>query len=71
EAASEFGWIPFAEANAGPVTCVEDTKFIRFRKDQFERLRLDSPQINYYLRKQRIGQPFSKVDWLLESVTME
>jgi NAD(P)-dependent dehydrogenase (short-subunit alcohol dehydrogenase family) len=64
--ASEFGWLPFAESNSASVTCLEDTKLIKIKKDHLERLRLESPQLNYYLRKQRVGQPFAKVDWLLD-----
>jgi len=68
---SEFGWLPFAESNCASVTCLEDTKLIKIKKDHLEHLRLESPQLNYYLRKQRVGQPFAKVDWLLDMVTMD
>ncbi len=66
---TEFGWLPFAESNLTQVTCLEDTRFIKFRKEHLERLRLDVPQVNYYLRKLRIDQPFARVDWLLGDVS--
>jgi hypothetical protein len=65
---TEFGWRPFEEPDIGPVTCLEDTTFIKFRKDQLERLRREVPQLNYLLRKCRIDQDSDGVDWLLENV---
>ncbi len=66
--ATEYGCRPFAESNLASVVCLEDCTFIKFRKDLLEGLRLAAPQINYYLRKQRIDSPFAKVDWLLSEV---
>ena len=66
--ATEYGWRPFAESNGASVVCLEDCRFIKFRKDQLEILRREVPQVNYYLRKQRIGRKDSKVDWLLSEV---
>ena len=69
--ASEFGWLPFAESNSASVTSLEDKKLIKIKKDHLEHLRLESPQLNHYLRKQTVGQPFARVDWLLDMVAMD
>ncbi len=66
--ATEYGFRPFSEANCPSVVCLEDCRFIKFKKDQLEHLRHEVPQINYYLRKQRIDQPYATVDWLLAEV---
>lgn len=65
---TEYGWRPFAEDNLASVICLTDCRFIKFRRERLEFLRQQSPQINYQLRKQRIGKPNSQVDWLLGSV---
>ena len=67
-ASMEYGWLPFAESNTGSIICLEDCRFIKFRKDHVEAIRLQVPQINYHLRKQRVGQENSKVNWLLDHV---
>jgi|TARA_B100002003_G_scaffold248857_1_gene283639 CRP-like cAMP-binding protein len=67
-ASVEYGWIPFAESNTGPIVCLEDCRLIKFRKEHIEAIRHQVPQINYYLRKQRIGQENAQVSWLLEQV---
>ena len=67
-ASMEYGWVPFAEANTSSIVCLEDCRFIKFRQDQIETLRHQVPQLNYYLRKQRVGRENSRVDWLLEQV---
>lgn len=64
----EYGWLPFAEANTTSVLCLEDCKFVKFRSEHIEALRHTVPQINYYLRKQRIEQEHSRVTWLLDDV---
>ncbi len=66
--ATEYGWRPFAEDNCTSVTCLTDCRLIKFRRDQLENLRLEVPQVNYYLRKQRIGLADAQVDWLLGEV---
>ena len=66
--ATEYGWCPFSEDNLASVVCETDSCFIKFRKDRLDHLRLSSPQVNYQLRKQRIGQELAQVDWLLGSV---
>ena len=67
----EYGWLPFAESNTASIVCLEDSKFIKFRKDDIETIRHQVPQVNYYLRKQRIGRENSQVDWLLEQVEID
>ena len=67
-APTEYGWAPFAESNAVSIVCIEDCRLIKFRKDHIEAIRHQVPQINYYLRKQRIGQKNSRVTCLFEQV---
>lgn len=64
----EFGWRPFLEDRVGPVTCIEDCRFVRIRQDDLEALRLEAPQLNYVLRKFRMSQ-LDDVDWALGLVT--
>ncbi|MDA0979435.1 MAG: cyclic nucleotide-binding domain-containing protein, partial [Proteobacteria bacterium] len=68
--AAEYGWRPFAADNPASVVCLEDCRFIKFRRDQLENLRGEVPQLNYYLRKQRIRQEHAEVDWLLDTVSV-
>ncbi|MEM7362523.1 MAG: cyclic nucleotide-binding domain-containing protein [Pseudomonadota bacterium] len=67
---SEFGWLPFGGEQAGAVTCLTDSKFIRFRKETFERIRLEIPQVNYLLRKYRVTTDSPHVDWLVSAVSI-
>ncbi|MEX2326265.1 MAG: cyclic nucleotide-binding domain-containing protein, partial [Pseudomonadales bacterium] len=66
--ATELGWRPFSETDLGPVTCREDCTFLKFRRDEFDRLRYDLPQLNYMLRKYRVVTANPGVDWLLPAV---
>lgn len=68
--ASEYGFRPFADDNCASIVCLEDCQFIKFRRDRLDRLRMEVPQVNYYLRKQRIGQSDAHVDWLLSDVSI-
>ena len=65
---SEFGWLPLAAPKTCVVTCHENTRFIKIDKHKFEQLRLEVPQINYYLRKQRVRESSSAADWLIQMV---
>lgn len=65
----EYGWLPFGENDEVRISCATDCRFVKFRRDRLERLRLQVPQVNYYLRKQRLGQPNSEIDWLLGEVS--
>lgn len=65
---AEYGWRPFAVDNCTSATCLEDCRFIKFRRDHLEAVRRETPQVNYYLRKQRIGQEDALIDWLLAEV---
>lgn len=67
-ASKEYGWLPFSEANAASVICLEDCKFVKFRRNDIESIRLKVPQVNYYLRKQRTSQEHSRVTWLMDEV---
>jgi CRP-like cAMP-binding protein len=66
--AMEYGYRPFLEANIAAVTCHTDCRFIKFRRDKLERLLHEVPQVNYYLRKQRVANNPDEVDWLLGDV---
>lgn len=68
-ASAEFGWRPFLEPHIGPVTCSEDCRFIKFKREQFEKLRLEVPQLNYNMRKYRAARGSEPVAWLLGEVT--
>ncbi len=65
-AGAEFGWRPFAESNMSTVSCTESCQFFRIEQAVLESIRLSTPQLNYYLRKQRADE--GNVDWLLGEV---
>lgn len=67
--AAEFGWRPFSSRHVGTVTCLEDSRLIKFRRDQFEALRMELPHLNYLVRKYRIDHDDAMVDWLLGEVS--
>ena len=67
-AATEYGWLPFADSNAASILCLEDCKFVKFRRNEIETIRLAVPQMNYYLRKMRTKKDNPHVNWLLDDV---
>ena len=67
---TEYGWSPYAESNCPSVVCLEDCRFIKFRKEVFENMLARVPQVNYYLRKQRVGQEHAQVNWLLPETSI-
>ncbi len=64
----DYGRRPFASDNTGPVTSHDGCKLLLFNARRLERLRLETPQLNYMLRKLRMNQPGAHVDWLLGPV---
>lgn len=59
---SEHGWRPFAESMPSEVTCETDCDFLRFKREDFEKLRLEVPQLNYVIRKFRATQADSALN---------
>lgn len=66
----DYGCRPFASDIYGRVTTEEGCKLILFNVTRLERLRLETPQLNYMLRKLRVSQPDVDVDWLLGPVSI-
>jgi CRP-like cAMP-binding protein len=70
EAGAEYGFIPLRAPRMGPVDCQTDAIFIRFDRQAVEQARLAVPQLNYLLRKFRLAEGASNVDWLLAEVAV-
>lgn len=64
----DYGHRPFAADITGPITSHDGCKLLLFNARRLERLRLETPQLNYMLRKLRMRQPGSAVNWLLGPV---
>ncbi|MDE0758590.1 MAG: cyclic nucleotide-binding domain-containing protein [Pseudomonadales bacterium] len=60
----EFGWRPFAASNTGPIRCTTDCTLLIFEKGKLDLLRLETPQLNYILRKETVTSDPSHADWL-------
>jgi|TARA_Y100000310_G_scaffold332176_1_gene407255 hypothetical protein len=66
--AEEFGWRPFTTARKATITTKEGCTFITFPAKRMEALVRDVPQLNYFLRRQRVDANDPSVDWLLGKV---
>ncbi|MFN3163110.1 MAG: cyclic nucleotide-binding domain-containing protein [Pseudohongiellaceae bacterium] len=66
----DYGRRPFAPDLSGPITTKDCCKLLLFNARRLERLRLETPQLNYALRKLRMNQPDGSVDWLLGPVSV-
>lgn len=66
----DYGCRPFAPDVTGPIVTHDGCKLLLFNGRRIERLRLETPQLNYLLRKNRIGQADATVDWLLGPVAI-
>ncbi|MEX2468564.1 MAG: cyclic nucleotide-binding domain-containing protein [Pseudohongiellaceae bacterium] len=64
----DYGWRPFAESITGPVTTHDGCKLVLFNSRQLERMRLETPQFNYMMRKLRCRTGSADSDWLLGPV---
>jgi len=64
----DYGARPFAETNSGPVVTREGCTLLLFDARQLERLRMKTPQLNYYLRKLRAKELNNQVPWKLGAV---
>ncbi|HAJ76425.1 MAG TPA: hypothetical protein DCM64_08200, partial [Gammaproteobacteria bacterium] len=59
---------PFAAPETGPIVSKEGCKLLLFNNKRLEKLRLDTPQFNYYLHKLRMLEPDQRIDWALGMV---
>jgi hypothetical protein len=66
----DYGSRPFAPEITGPVSTRDGCKLLLFSKKHLERLRLETPQLNYQLRKMRMRSPNQLVDWRLSRVNI-
>ncbi|MDA1369592.1 MAG: cyclic nucleotide-binding domain-containing protein [Proteobacteria bacterium] len=64
----DYGLRPFAPTNIGPITSKEGCKLMLFNAKRLDKMRLETPQFNYYLRKMRMAEPDQLVDWKLGKV---
>ena len=64
----DYGRRPFAAAITGPVTSRDGAKLLMITFRRLDSLRLECPQLNYYLRKMRMKDSNQLVDWRLGKV---
>lgn len=64
----DYGGRPFAEDITGPVGSKDGCKLLMFNNKALHKLRLQSPQLNYYLRKLRVVDWRQSFDWKLGKV---
>ena len=64
----DYGSRPFAAPETGPIVSKEGCKLLLFNNKRLEKLRLDTPQFNYYLHKLRMLEPDQRIDWALGMV---
>ena len=64
----DYGRRPFAAAITGPVTSRDGAKLLMINFRRLDSLRLECPQLNYYLRKMRMKDSNQLVDWRLGKV---
>lgn len=68
--AEDYGARPFAEIITGPISSKDGCTLLLFDARRLQRLRLSTPQFNYYLRKLRMKETQGKVDWRLGKVNI-
>lgn len=61
----DYGARPFAPSITGPITSKDGCKLLLFSIKRLEKLRLETPQLNYRLRNIREASPDQLVDWHL------
>lgn len=64
----DYGARPFAESNSGLITTKEGCTLILFDARRLDRLRMRTPQLNYFLRKLRGKELDNQVPWILGEV---
>lgn len=66
---TEFGWRPLSTSVQGAMTASTKMDITKFRKTEFEHLRLRLPAMNFSIRKYRVKQKDPAVNWLLGKVS--
>jgi len=66
----DYGARPFAATNTGPVVSKDGCTLLLFDARRLHRLRLATPQLNYYLRKLRMQENKGHTDWKLGRVNI-
>ena len=61
---AELGYCPFSESQTGKLRAVSDCKIIKIATDKTENLIKNVPQFGYLIRKYRVEQNVSHIDWL-------
>ena len=64
----DYGRRPFAPTVSGPITSRDGCKLLMFNFKRLEKVRLECPQLNYYLRKLRMQEANQIIDWRLGKV---
>ena len=64
----DYGSRPFAPEITGPILTRDGCKILLFSKKHLEKLRLETPQLNYQLRKMRMQGSKQFVNWRLGRV---
>lgn len=67
-ATEEFGWRPFTTTRMATISSREGCTLIKFPAKKMIILIQEVPQLNYFLRKQRIDAHDPSVEWLLGKV---
>ncbi|MBN4075028.1 MAG: hypothetical protein COA71_07105 [SAR86 cluster bacterium] len=71
ELGAELGYCPFSESRPGKLKAIKDCKIVKIAKDETERLILEVPQFGYLIRKYRVKQNVSHIDWLRGFVSIQ
>ncbi|MDG1444544.1 MAG: cyclic nucleotide-binding domain-containing protein [Pseudomonadales bacterium] len=66
----ESGWRPFAKDRVESIIATDECSFITFKKQDFEQLRAEVPQLNYLTRKQRLRDKEADQSWQLGVVSI-
>ena len=66
----DYGARPFAATNTGPIISKDGCTLLLLDARRLHRLRLATPQLNYYLRKLRMQENKGQTDWKLGRVNI-
>jgi hypothetical protein len=66
----DYGGRPFAGSDIGPITTKEGCTLLLFDARRLERLRMKTPQLNYFLRKLRASENPDNFPWKLGPVNI-
>ncbi len=64
----DYGCRPFVPLNLGTITSKSGCSLLLFDAKNLEKLRLETPQLNYYLRKMRMQDAIKPTAWQLGRV---